>query len=319
MSAREPALLTLAHSPDSDDLVMWWPLTGMHGPDGRAIEGELGRPAIESDRFAFRTIAEDIQELNRRAIERADYDITAISAHTYPHVRERYAITSCGGSFGEGYGPKVVVRDDSNVRTTEDLASRNTRIGVPGMNTTAMLVFGLMMRRHDADWDPDARCAPMRFDTIVSSVLDEETDAGLLIHEEQLLAEDRGLRVIADLGQWWAEHGAGPLPLGLNVIKRDLDERFGPGAMAEVASLLTASIRLARERASDSRHFLLLHAEDRPEWRDDALVDEYLARYVSASAADMGDAGAGAIQDLLIRGAEAGLSPHPGEVDVIRT
>lgn len=320
--------LRLAHSPDSDDLVMWWPLSGLLDPRGRPIEGCDESPVIDTGPFSFSCQAEDVQTLNERAIasallvERGEvpsaaYDVTAISCHAYPRVRKMYRITASGGSFGQGYGPKVVAREDraAEVRQMLQGARRSWRVAVPGLDTTAFLTLSLMMgSRPDT---PAFEAVPMPFRRVAPAVMSGEADAGLLIHEAQLTFERMGLVAVADLGQWWHQQTGLPLPLGLNVIRRDLDQRFGDGTCAQVSSILSASIRHALEHGELSRRYLLAHAEDRPEWRDQELVDTYLGMYVNELTLDMGEPGLRAILELLGRGYEAGLCPSPGEVDVI--
>jgi 5,8-dihydroxy-2-naphthoate synthase len=353
--------LTLAHSPDSDDLVMWWPLTGLVGPDGVPIEegirdqgsgtskgGEkrpkrkrgleaplhtVGHPpAIDCGGFTFACIAQDVETLNKRAIAAASlgaragggghvpeaaYDITAISCHTYPHIKDAYQITASGGSFGEGYGPKVVVKASRAAEASEWLATgaRGWRVAVPGVNTTAFLTLSLMLgSTADA---PVFEVIELPFEEVAPAVVSGQADAGLLIHEAQLTFEEMGLTAIADVGAWWQTETGRPLPLGLNVIRRDLDDRFGEGTCEKVAGVLAASIRHCVERGDLSRQYLVAHSQDRPEWRDAALVDKYLAMYVSERTLDMGEAGREAIAELLGRGHEAGLCPEPGVIDAI--
>lgn len=293
-------VLSLAHSPDSDDLVMWWPLAGFEGPGGG--------PAIDTGRFEFRCCAEDVQALNRRAIERGDHDITAVSAATYPAIADRYAITSCGGSFGEGYGPKLVVSRSGH--TVQSPGTR-LRIAVPGRNTTAFLVLSLML----GPGTFDAR--EMVFSEIPDAVAAGEVDAGLLIHEAQLTFESLGLVAVADLGVWWRDTAGVPLPLGLNVVRRDLDARFGPGACAEIARTLASSIRYAMEHPDLSRAFLLSRSADRPEWRDPGLLDRYLAMYVSPLTVDMGERGRAALRGLYADAHDAGLCGSMPAIDVL--
>ena len=273
--------LTLAHSPDSDDLVMWWPLCGMTHADGSPIEGPLGKPALDTQGFTFKPLPEDVEALNRRAIERADLDITAISAHTYPHIKDRYQITDCGGSFGESYGPKVVARaeDDRFKAGVGALLDDNITIAVPGRKTTAFLTLSLMLRAIDPT--RTMRTVEMPFYEIIEAVQGGKVDAGLLIHEAQLTFEDAGLRKLADLGEWWGSATQMPLPLGLNVIRRDLDTRFGEGTCERLSKLLSESVEYAITHEAESREFLRIRGEGRPEWTDDALVKKYLAMYVS--------------------------------------
>ncbi len=311
--------LTLAHSPDSDDLVMWWPLCGMTHADGSPIDGPLGKPALDTQGFTFKPLPEDVEALNRRAIERADLDVTAISAHTYPHIKHHYQITDCGGSFGEGYGPKVVARADDNrfIREipVEALLNDDITIAVPGRKTTAFLTLSLMLRAIDPAHT--MRAIEMPFADIIGAVQSGAADAGLLIHEAQLTFEDAGLRKLADLGEWWGNTTHMPLPLGLNVIKRDLDERFGAGTCAKLSKLLSESVEYAITHEAESREFLRIRGEGRPEWNDDALVKKYLSMYVSPLTRSMGDKGRSALKHLLTEGHKAGLCPDPGPIDVL--
>jgi len=304
--------LTLAHSPDADDVVMWWPLGDVN----------LGRaPAIDTGKWLFQPVQIDIQEANERAISRGDLDITAISAHAYPHVQERYRITSCGASMGEGYGPKLVCRNHASAAWfAPSSASGSTgavgesdalpTIGVPGTKTTAFLVLSMMLGGR-------FRPLPMRFDLVADAVLRGTADAGLLIHEAQLTFEEQGLRKLADLGEWWGRQTGLPLPLGLNVVKRDLDERFGLGSVERVSRILAASVKHAVANRDQSRRFLLEHPDCKPEWEDAALLDRYLRMYVSPLSVDMGGTGRDALAALFGRGAEAGLCPPVAGVDVV--
>ncbi|MEM8757284.1 MAG: MqnA/MqnD/SBP family protein [Planctomycetota bacterium] len=316
---RSETTLSLAHSPDSDDLVMWWPLCGMTDADGNPVPGSDGEPAIDTGGIVFTPMAEDVEALNRRAHEAGDLDITAISAHTYPHVKETYRITRCGGSFGEGYGPKVVVRkDDPRFADGEASIGKLLEIGhsiaVPGRMTTAFLVLSILLREMDAE--KRMTPVPMPFFEVIGAVQREEVAAGLLIHEAQLTFEDEGLLKLVDLGQWWESNRGGPLPLGLNVIKRDLDDRV-EGGCERVSRLLSASVEHALKHIDKSKAFLRMRGGDRPEWNDDALVEKYLGMYVSGLTRDMGEAGAAALTKLLEEGAAAGLCPEPGVIDVV--
>lgn len=309
--------LTLAHSPDSDDLVMWWPLCGMTHADGTPVSGDAGRPAIETGGFTFRPMAEDVEALNRRAIERGDLDITAVSAHTYPHIRDRYRITDCGGSFGEGYGPKVVCRagDARFAGGARALLDEGMTIAVPGRRTTAFLTLSLLLR--EIDPSRQVRSVEMPFHEVIGAVQRGEADAGLLIHEAQLTFGEAGLMKLADLGEWWQGFAGGPLPLGLNVIRRDLDERYGAGTCGRLSGLLSASVEYAVAHEAESRAFLRLRGEGRPEWNDEALVKKYLSMYVSPLTRSMGERGRAALARLLGEGFRAGLSPDPGALDVV--
>ncbi len=300
--------LNLAHSPDSDDLVMWWPLVGVRHPDGTPIAGELGKPQVETGRFRFNLLARDVEELNKLVIgDDSAYDITAISCATYPMIADRYAMTASGGSFGENYGPRIVVAADSPFQTLDDLKDANCTIGIPGINTSAYM--GLRMAIGDFAHHE------LLFSEIPGAVADGRVDAGLLIHEAQLTYAELGLREIGDLGKWWHTQTGKPLPLGLNVIRRDLDDRFGQGTCQALADVLNASVQCCVQMGQASRLYLQLNKGDRTEWDDPKLVDRYLAMYVSGLTLDMGEVGRDAIAEFLGRGADAGLCPQVENID----
>jgi len=314
--------LQLAHSPDSDDMVMWWPLVGLRGPGGAPIDGELGEPAVLSKRVRFEPMAEDVEALNKRATAAGDLDITAVSAASWPAMRDRYLITACGGSFGEGYGPKLVCKaDDGRFGPAGDDADLSAltrpgfRLAVPGVGTTAYLTLRLMLggRGFVEGLEP----IEMAFDQVGAAVLDGRADAGLLIHEAQLTFEAEGLRKLADVGAWWSEDTGLPLPLGLNVVRRDLDDRLGRGMALDVALTLEASIRHARAHPDACQTLLELHSENRPEWRDPALVTKYLSMYVSDLTVNMGHRGKRALELLYERGADEGLIDPVESVDIV--
>ena len=311
--------LRLAHSPDSDDLVMWWPLTGMRGPDGRAVDGPMGTPRVDTGGFTFELVGEDVEALNALAGGECDggagraFDITAISAAAYPGLSGDWAVTRCGGSFGDGYGPRVVVADGSPIETVEDLKGKT--IAVPGVRTSAFLALSLLLG--DEHGGRGFAHEAMLFSDVPGAVVEGRADAGLLIHEAQLTFEQMGLRRVVDLGAWWTEKEVLPLPLGLNVIRRDLDDRFGPGSCEQVSRILSASVAYAMSHPEESRAYLLLHSEGRPEWRDPALVDEYLSMYVSKLSADMGDRGEDALRRFFAAGVAGGYLESEGGLTVL--
>ncbi|GJQ30836.1 MAG: 1,4-dihydroxy-6-naphtoate synthase [Phycisphaerae bacterium] len=316
MAADRP-ILTLAHSGDPDDAFMWWPLTGKVRPDGSPVPGE--GPRLISPRFAFRAVPGDIAEFNRLAAGSAPYDITALSVRAYADVADRYVITAVGSSFGEGYGPKVVSREGGRISLPRDLCSPGVRLAVPGLRTSAVLTLTLMLR----ELGPSTPALiERRFDEIIPAVVRGEADAGLVIHEGQVMFRDAGLREVIDLGEWWGRTRGLPLPLGINAVKRDLDARFGPGSLVEVAGLLGQSLSFALAHRDESVEYTLdyaavnarasgLHAPTR------ATVERYLGMYVTSLTADMGDAGRAAIERLLAEGAKAGLCPSVPKIDVL--
>ncbi|MBL8757750.1 MAG: ABC transporter substrate-binding protein [Phycisphaerae bacterium] len=311
----DPVRLTLAHSADADDVFMWWPITGKIHPRPPAHGGPhdvLSPPVLDTGRFRFVAVPEDIQILNARAIESADLDITALSFHAYARVASQYRLTACGWSMGEGFGPKLVCRRD-RARSLEDLsgpaAGKPPRVAIPGMHTTAFMVLGLMLGGAQR-----FRPVPMRFDSILDAVASGSVDAGLLIHEAQIDFERHGVHALADLGAWWGQATSGlPLPLGANALRRDLDQRFGPGATAQVAGLLRASI----EHALANRAEGLAYARTFSPPISDADLDRYVSMYVSPLTVDPGARGLRAVRTLFERAAAAGLCQHPGTLDPV--
>lgn len=290
--------LTIAHSPDPDDVFMWWPLGSPAVP-----------PTIDTEGFRFQPIPEDIQVLNRRAMEVGDLDITAISIHAYPHVRARYRLTSCAGSFGDSYGPKIVARAGAGPRSPDLLhwlASSNPLIAVPGVHTTAFLALSLLLGR-------PFRFVEMRFDQIGPAVASGRADVGVLIHDAQLTYAAEGLSEIADLGRWWRDAHHLPLPLGGNVVRRDLEQRCGPGASGRLARVLYRSIRHAMDHMDEGLERIkgLYPTLDRP------TLIRYLGMYVNDLTLDPGGEGRKAISALLGEGHRRGLCPDPGPLDIL--
>ncbi|MEM7628036.1 MAG: MqnA/MqnD/SBP family protein [Planctomycetota bacterium] len=313
-----PAILTLAHSPDADDLAMWWPLVGFAGREPLDARLPAGRPV------AFELLPRDVEALNKLAVGEADadaserYDITAISAAAYPRLAETFAITDSGASFGEGYGPRVIVRDDSPAQSPADL--RGSRIAVPGLLTTAFLTTSLMLGSEGGS--PAFEPVEMLFSEIPGAVMQGRVDAGVLIHEAQLTFGDtsdsgHSLRQLADLGAWWGGETDLALPLGLNVIRRDLDDRLGRGAVGAMATLLGESVRKAATERDVTKAYLRSLPGSKPEWHDDAVLDRYLDMYVSPMTISMGERGRAALDELYKRGDAAGLCAKPRTTGVV--
>lgn len=300
--------LTLAHSPDPDDVFMWWPITGKIDPGNpeRVVEP----PALDTGRFRFRAIPADIDVLNRRAIETGDLDITAISMFAWARVAHRYVLSRCGSSMGEGYGPKVVVRED------EADWRRHGVVAVPGVRTTAFLLLTLAFGRGSF------RHVELPFDRVLGAVASRavvaegeggRVSAGLLIHQSQLTFADLGLRQVVDLGAWWHERHGLPLPLGGNAVRRDLDKRYGPGTLREVQALMERSVRFALERRDESTRYAMGFAPEVSR----AQADRYIDMYVSPLTVDAGERGREAIRRLLAEGAGAGMCEDVGEVEML--
>ncbi|MEI7657378.1 MAG: MqnA/MqnD/SBP family protein [Phycisphaerae bacterium] len=313
-------LLTLAHSPDPDDAFMWWPITGKVRPDGTPLAGEEGRARIDTGGIEFRAVPADIEVLNRRAAAEGDLDITALSFRAWCDVKDRYAITHCGSSFGEGFGPKVVA--GTAVKDVADLKRTGLRIAIPGRRTTAFLLLSMLL---GPEATRAAAIVEMPFEQVIGAVARGEVDAGVVIHEGQLLFADAGLHLVVDLGQWWGSTTGLPVPLGCNALRLDLDARFGEGTIAKVSRLLRASIDFALANRAESLEYTMPFAlanaakkgateSGRPTLE---RVDRYVAMYVNRWTVDMGVQGREAVRRLLAAGHAAGLSPDPGEVLVV--
>jgi 1,4-dihydroxy-6-naphthoate synthase len=302
-------------------------------PDGTPYAGREGRARIETGRFTFRAVPGDISHFNAIAAGASvgphdgPYDITALSVRAWAGVADRYVLTAVGGSFGEGYGPKLVCRTGGaeDTMTVETLRSAGVRIAVPGVRTTAFLTLGLLLGK--GAMADASRFVEVAFDQIIPAVRDGrakggEIHAGLVIHEGQVTFRDAGLREIADLGAWWQRTRGLPLPLGVNAIRRDLDERCGPGTVREVAALLEQSLDYAMTHRDEAIEYTMPYALLNAKTSGTAaptrdVVERYVDMYVTELTRDMGQQGRTAIEWLLREGAEAGLCPAVVDVDVV--
>lgn len=279
---RSKGTLLLGHSPDPDDAFMFYGLA----------TGQLPTWG-----WAFEHVLQDIQTLNDRAL-RGELHITAISIHAYPYLADRYALTTCGSSMGDGYGPMVVAREPMDVA---DLAGRT--VAVPGELTTAFLALNLLLGKGRF------RHKVMMFDEILPRVAAGEADAGLIIHEGQLTYGQHELAKVVDLGEWWKRQTGLPLPLGGNCIRRDL----GPAAMAEITGVLRDSIEFSLAHREDAVRHALRYARD----MGVELADRFVGMYVNSWTVDYGPVGRRAVGELLRRGADAGLVPSIGPIDFV--
>jgi 1,4-dihydroxy-6-naphthoate synthase len=271
----EPIRISIAHSPDSDDAFMFYALTqGLLDTEGLQIEHRL----------------DDIETLNREAFE-STHHITALSFHAYPYLAQRYELMPSGASFGDGYGPVVVA---SEPLTREAL--RGERVAIPGRLTTAHLALRL--------WLPEVETEVVPFDRILETVASGEARAGVVIHEGQLTYGDEGLHRVVDLGSWWGEETGGPLPLGGNGIRSDLD----PELKARLCRLLRQSIDYALENREEALAFAIRYARDLAE--DPERSDRFVGMYVNRWTQDYGPEGRRAVQLLLDRGFQAGILPE---------
>ena len=210
MTATDTTTLRIGHSPDPDDAFMWYPLANFVGPDGNRY-----MPKIDTKGYEFVHVLEDIQSLNVRSAK-GELEITAISIHQYPYVADKYALTSCGSSMGDGYGPMIIA---PRALSPESLVGQ--KLAIPGEQTTAWLSTQLWLKEHGLSKD-DVQFENVMFDEIIPRVSSGEFDAGLIIHEGQITYQNSGLELVVDLGKWWTQSRGLPLPLGGNCIRRDL-------------------------------------------------------------------------------------------------
>jgi 1,4-dihydroxy-6-naphthoate synthase len=270
--------ITVAHSPDSDDAFMFYGLAS----------GAVDTGGIEVDQ-----VLSDIETLNRAAFD-GQYEVTAVSFHAYAHLLDRYALLPHGASMGDNYGPIVVAGEDG----PRDVKGRT--IAIPGTLTTAYLALQL--------YEKDFEHVVVPFDQIEQFVLAGRADAGLLIHEGQLTYGDNGLRKIVDLGEWWAERTGGlPLPLGGNIIRRDL----GPETITKVSKLLHDSIAYALSHRQDAVDY----AQQFGRGLDKEKTDKFVGMYVNDLTLGYGERGRKAVERLMTEAFDQGLIPRPVPIE----
>jgi 5,8-dihydroxy-2-naphthoate synthase len=273
--------LRFGHSPDADDAFMFF---GFHS----------GRAAVPGCQVEH--VLEDIQSLNRRALERADLEITAVSAHAYAFLGDRYAVMRCGASMGLGYGPVLVAREP---RTIAELRGR--RVAIPGPLTTAALLLRLEC--------PECVPVEVRFDRIPQAVAAGEVDAGVIIHESQLTYRDQGLVEVLDFGALWQERDRLPVPLGLDVVRRDL----GTDTMRAVSAAFRASIQDALDHEDEAIAYALRFGRG----LDVAQGRRFVHMYVNELTLDMGDTGRRALEALYARAVAVGAIPAAPRLEII--
>ena len=273
--------ITIAHSPDSDDAFMFY---------------GLATNKVRVPGFKFTHSLTDIETLNQKAIREAFYDVTAISFHAYPYLQDKYALMTCGGSVGEGYGPMIVA---SRPFTLDSI--RRIRIAVPGTLTTAYLALKLFA--------PEIETSVVPFDRIIPEVQSGNFEAGLIIHEGQLTYAQSGLHKVLDLGQWWREETGLPLPLGGNAIRRSLGE--------DTMRIVTQALRDSIQHGLDHRDEALTYAMQFARDLDQVLANKFVGMYVNERTLNYGEDGREAIRKLLALGHERGIIPHPVKVDFV--
>jgi len=270
----EKTEIRIAHSPDSDDAFMFYALA----TDKLATGG-----------FRFTHTLEDIESLNQKAL-RGAYEVTAISIHAYAYIAGKYMLLPSGASMGDRYGPMVVAR-----QPWDQAELRGKRIAVPGIMTSAYLALKL--------FQPEFEHVVVPFDEIIGVVQRGEVDGGLLIHEGQLTYAREGLHKIVDLGEWWYQTTALPLPLGGNAILRDL----GTERIHEISRLLRESIQYALDHRAEALRHAMKYARD----LDTQLADRFVGMYVNTRTLDYGEEGRRAVQLFLDKAHEKRLIPHP--------
>ena len=273
-------LIRLGHSPDPDDAFMFW---------------ALAEERIDMRGFEFEHVLRDIQTLNEWALE-GRLEVTALSLHSYPFVQDRYILLPHGASMGTGYGPIVVA---SRPLSREQL--RGVEIAIPGRMTTAFLVLRMYLG--------DFSFREVPFDRILEEVRDGSAQAGLLIHEGQLTYGHAGLEKCVDLGEWWLLETGLPLPLGVNVARRDL----GGERLADLSDVLRESIRAGLDNRDEAMRYALRFGRG----LDSALADRFVGMYVNELTCDYGEEGRQAVRELLRRGQAIGAFSSPVDVEFV--
>src|SRR5580704_3993034 len=277
---KETVEIKLAHSPDSDDAFMFY---------------ALATHKLPTPGYKYTHVLSDIQTLNEAALTET-YDVTAVSFAAYPSLRDKYVLLDCGASFGENYGPIVV---SSTSMRSQEIAGK--RIGVPGLRTTAYLTLKL--------FQPNFEAVVMPFDKILDAVQAETVDAGLLIHEGQLLFPQLGLHRVMDLGVWWHDRTKLPLPLGGNAVRRAL----GPELGRQVAKTIRDSVQYGLEHREEALNYAMQFARD----METELADKFVGMYVNKWTLGYGERGKQAVRALIERGTAAGLLPGPPDIEFL--
>jgi len=274
-------LINVGHSPDPDDAFMFY---------------ALAHDKLDTGDLQFHHELQDIETLNRRAL-RGELEVTAVSIHAFAHLTDKYALLPSGCSMGDRYGPMVVSRRPLSIG---ELA--NVRIAVPGTLTTAFLALRLLLPQGFA-------YEVVPFDKILDAVASGRFDAGLIIHEGQLTFQNQGLRLVVDLGVWWQEQTGLPLPLGGNVVRRDL----GDETMRQISRLLKESIRYALAHRDEALSYALRYARNMTR----ELADQFVGMYVNDWTLDYGPRGREAVRRLLDEGHRAGVIASPVAVEFV--
>src|SRR6185312_3720004 len=272
--------IKVAHSPDSDDAFMFYALA-------------TNKVGLEGVKFTH--VLSDIEDLNRRALA-GEFEVSAISFHAYPYLQDRYRLLNHGGSVGFGYGPMIVA---NRPMSPEEALSKT--VAIAGERTTSALVLRLCA--------PEVKTVVVPFDQIIPAIVEGSVEAGLLIHEGQLTYATAGLHKVLDLGRWWLDQTGLPLPLGGNVVRRDLPEAFA----VQLSKVLKASIQYGLEHREEALAYAHQFARD----MDANLADQFVGMYVNDRTLAYGEDDKRAIAELLDLGHKLGIIPHAPRLDFL--
>ena len=273
----------VAHSPDSDDAFMFY---------------AINHKKIDTKSYEFIDVLSDIETLNQEALK-GTYEVSAISIHAFPYVADKYALLSSGASMGDNYGPMIVAKEEFDVKEL-----KNKKIAVPGKLTSAFLALQLFLKEKNFNYEV------IPFDQIIPAVKEGKIEAGLIIHEGQLTYKDEGLKCIVDLGKWWYEKTGGlPLPLGGNVIRKDLGEKV----MKEISEILKESIKYSLTHREEAVNYALKYARDMTREK----ADKFIGMYVNDLTVDYGERGKKAIKLFLEEARQMNLIPDIPEIKFI--
>lgn len=271
----------MGHSPDPDDAFMFY---------------GLARDLVDSEGIRFEHQLEDIETLNQRA-ERGELEVTAVSLNAYTKITDKYWVLNSGASMGRGYGPMVIASEPFK----SDLIPKR-KIAIPGEHTTAFLTLRMAVGEFPYEVVP--------FDKIFDAVAREKVEAGLIIHEGQLTYQDEGFHCVLDLGKWWeAKHNGLPLPLGLNVVRKDL----GPELCRRIDRVLRRSIQFSLDNRDAAVDYALQWGRD----LDRERGDRFVGMYVNDLTMDTGGIGRPAIEQWIADAAELGLIPADTRVEFV--
>jgi 1,4-dihydroxy-6-naphthoate synthase len=286
MTTATQQVIRVGHSPDPDDAFMFHALANDKIPTGN---------------LKFVHELQDIETLNRRALN-GELEVTAVSIHAYAFLLDKYALLPTGSSMGDKYGPMIVARKRLAPKDLPGL-----KIAVPGTLTTAFLTLKLLYESLHSHTPLAFEVVP--FDQILGVVAAGKFDAGLIIHEGQLTFRNQGLSLVADLGVWWQDKTGLPLPLGGNVVRKDL----GESTMKEVSRLIRASIQYGLDHREEALAHALNYARD----MDVKLADKFVGMYVNHWTLDYGERGRAAIRRLLEEAHKAHIIPNPVELEFV--